>query len=1331
MSAQADPPWMHPDFGQVAPIARPPSRAEWDDIDAHFHTVDAALRNGEFEAILAGLVPVMDSLSATYGENHPLFGFALLLRARAHVGVGNPVAALDDTRWGLEIYESKLGPFHPRTLRTRAILSEGLRQSGFLEDARQMAEVTASRAEDIGQAAWYPALTAYYQIAEISGQLGDLDADLLASNQAYLLARQHLPETDLLRLDVESRYAVTLYWSNRLEEAAVIQADLLDRRQSVQGPAHPDTIHLMMSLSRTQRDRREIGQALVLADDALSILEAQNAEFHPDYRAALRNLSDILVAGGMVEEAQERAAELVALSAEWTGPQSAETLGHLLHLVDIQLRSGNQAAALAMAQDLLTRAIDAFGPQSPEALAAKHRVADLLHASGRLHAAYDLHSEVYEIRRQTLGEGAHDTLMSLWALASLSRAFGAADQALLQFQQVEQGLEGLTAIRGSDLRLRLRAEIASTYASMGRDAQAAMLFEDIMRDATLQNAAQDPRTLRYLETYARVLSGLGRDQEAEETERRVLLMRDSTLGPDHPDTIRSLSRLATRLTDRGKPADALPLLQRAVDASSSRLGDSHIETVGLMYDLATTLELLNKDAEAESLLQTVVAERARLFGPTHPQTLDAQWSLGRAHMALGRYAEAESVLRMVQQLYRESQSPREPHVILDLTYALMALQDYVGARNFAMRAVSSLARDYGSNAPDTLHALTRLAVAHTHLGNHAAALVPARAALAGEQASLIDTGGAFGAEIEVQEAWASTAGRLLALVAYEAAQTHLSRDESTLRAEAFEAVQAASQSGAAAEMSRAAARVAAADEGLSPLVAEWEQARLAREQLSTAIVDRVDGTRATPEENSDSTLLEQQSKADQRLLAARAAVERDYPAFFDLIRPRALSLAEIVGQDGQPALLQTDEVLILISPGLDHLSTLVWAVTATGSAWVKLDLPNDEVIQQISALHRQLDGGGQTRAGTGRGSFVMEDGELDIGSFDRDTAHALYQTLFGPSDIKALVDLADHWIIVPQGPFLSLPFNALVTSPPEGAHSDPQALRDTGWLGLERRLSILPSATMLRARRNTTDEETKNRGYFGLGDPDYGGSKSEQANLTLASAYFANDRSGSTALATLPPLPGTRQEVLTMARAFSASSDQILLGSDATETNLAAASDSGILAEADVVLFATHGLVAGSFTGLTEPALALTPPFDGPRAIDQPLSGRPARLDDGLLTASEAAQLRLNADWVILSACDTAAGDHPDANGLSGLARAFFFAGARSLLVSHWKVRDDVAVRLTTDAVARLEGDPTLTKSGAVRDAMRRLVADTSQDHTGRALSHPAAWAPFQFIGLN
>lgn len=148
-----------------------------------------------------------------------------------------------------------------------------------------------------------------------------------------------------------------------------------------------------------------------------------------------------------------------------------------------------------------------------------------------------------------------------------------------------------------------------------------------------------------------------------------------------------------------------------------------------------------------------------------------------------------------------------------------------------------------------------------------------------------------------------------------------------------------------------------------------------------------------------------------------------------------------------------------------------------------------------------------------------------------------------------------------------------------------------------------------------------------------------------------------------------------------------------------------------MVLFAVHGLVAGSFAEqLTEPALVLTPPaadrlglehvIDAPGAAARaaPISleaalRQGARVDDGLLTASEVAALDLNADWVILSACDTASGEtgQGDAEGLSGLAAGFFYAGAKSLLVSHWRVRDDVASEVTTDAVARAKADPTLS----------------------------------------
>jgi CHAT domain-containing protein len=109
-----------------------------------------------------------------------------------------------------------------------------------------------------------------------------------------------------------------------------------------------------------------------------------------------------------------------------------------------------------------------------------------------------------------------------------------------------------------------------------------------------------------------------------------------------------------------------------------------------------------------------------------------------------------------------------------------------------------------------------------------------------------------------------------------------------------------------------------------------------------------------------------------------------------------------------------------------------------------------------------------------------------------------------------------------------------------------------------------------------------------------------------------------------------------------------------------------------------------------EPALALTIP------------DKPTDLDDGLLAASEIAQLKLNADWVVLSACNTAAEGNPGAEALSGLARAFFYAGARSLIVSHWEVDSEATVQLMTGTFRASARDPRLSHAEALRNSMPR-----------------------------
>jgi len=195
----------------------------------------------------------------------------------------------------------------------------------------------------------------------------------------------------------------------------------------------------------------------------------------------------------------------------------------------------------------------------------------------------------------------------------------------------------------------------------------------------------------------------------------------------------------------------------------------------------------------------------------------------------------------------------------------------------------------------------------------------------------------------------------------------------------------------------------------------------------------------------------------------------------------------------------------------------------------------------------------------------------------------------------------------------------------------------------------------------------------------------------------------------LPPLPETGPELEAMARSLDAGPDALFLGARATETNLKAAP----LDRYRVIAFATHGLMAGDLD-LAEPALVLTPPATA------------GAEDDGLLGASEVAALRLDADWVLLSACNTAAGDGAGAEAVSGLGRGFFYAGSRALLVTHWPVETVSARKLVSGIFERYAKEPALTRAQAVQGAMLAVMGDRAENYS---YAHPMFWAPYALVG--
>lgn len=535
-----------------------------------------------------------------------------------------------------------------------------------------------------------------------------------------------------------------------------------------------------------------------------------------------------------------------------------------------------------------------------------------------------------------------------------------------------------------------------------------------------------------------------------------------------------------------------------------------------------------------------------------------------------------------------------------------------------------------------------------------------------------------------------------------------------LRDEAFLVLQSGRISPASEAVARNVARASLADVDLAPLFRDWSERLQARDALRLELMASVDRGALI-----DSGWLERSSELDHQITAAEARLSSAAPDLFERAKPRPIGLAEIASPTS--GLLTETEALVYLLPGIKEARGLVFVASRKGIAWADLEMSAEDLTTEVSLLHSE--------AREGMRAFVPDSIETDSARFDAARAHALYVTLFGNEDIASLLAEAREWIIVANGPLLSLPFNALPMEPVSDGE-----MRSARWLGTEKALSILPDVASLTRRSESSPAPVEGtRGFIAFADPDFGGGSYEQALLLHTAEFTSDGRTVRGALNALAPLPGTRREAEAMADQYGPENAALFLSDQATETELFRLSATGALEKAEVLLIATHGLIAGAADGVTEPALALTPPPGDGLMIelasfrsDSPLPGQP--VDDGLLTASEAAMLRIDADWVILSACDTASGASPNAEGLSGLASGFLTAGAKSLLVSHWPVDDVAAERLTTFAVAALRDDPLIGRAEAMRLSMLELIETAGEDSE---FVHPAFWAPFQVIGLD
>ena len=361
----------------------------------------------------------------------------------------------------------------------------------------------------------------------------------------------------------------------------------------------------------------------------------------------------------------------------------------------------------------------------------------------------------------------------------------------------------------------------------------------------------------------------------------------------------------------------------------------------------------------------------------------------------------------------------------------------------------------------------------------------------------------------------------------------------------------------------------------------------------------------------------------------------------------------------------------------------------------------------------------------------------DIPAFDLKLASELYDTLLKPTE--ATWKPAKSLVIVTNGALGLLPLSLLPTaSATVKADDEPlfAGYRNVPWLARTHAVTLVPSASALQTLRKLPPGKTARQELIAFGDPYFNKEQADDAAKTDKPVQVADasnvtrgvplkrrnspqlEGTDSAQLGLLPRLPDTSDELKSIASALQADPSKVLnLGKDANEAKVKSMDLSGF----KILAFATHGLVPGELDGLTQPALALSAPA---------LSDSDG---DGLLTMEEILSLKLDADWVVLSACNTGAGAGAGAEAASGLGRAFFYAGTRALLVTNWSVHSQSARELVTDLFKRQADDPKLTRGEAMRKAMMALADGPGYQGTdGKtefAYAHPLFWAPYSIIG--
>ena len=1032
-----------------------------------------------------------------------------------------------------------------------------------------------------------------------------------------------------------------------------------------------------------------------------------------------------LAAQGKLEEAIEQGQKALALARTQFGPQHAYVAYMLDDLATWRFRQQRFDEALTLSRQAVELVSQSLGADAVESASLLNNRGSILSGMGRpqeaapvfeqSRTAYVKHLGADHERSAQLSRNLGTTYLELSQLEDARKNFfeavraGRLSQAKsLDLARAHNGLANVHLRLDAFGEARLEAEnaqrivAAQGLAAPNDMAEIAVTLSQVdiheskleAAKGRLENALKqlDSGNAQQEMARASVLFNIGwvhilrrQTVEAERAYKDVLGIYRRRLGSQHPNVGKALHSLAIVYQDLGQFGQAEQFYRQAIDIFTASFGAADASVAASRLEYSSLLTELDRPAEGMREAQAAL----EIFN-----RLPSGWRLkrGYANSVLALALHHSGDLMNAQTAYLRAleligavaggQSSDLAPGLTDLARILRKLGRFDEAETRLLLAIAILERDGANTAGGLAESLSELVELRIAQGRVAEGMATSRKAIGIatrriRTAQQVLTAAAPGEQSQARGLYEQF---------LETAWMAKSVQVETSLGEMFEAAQEPHMTGTADAVSRTAARFAAGAGKLASLVRERQDAvenLIALDRYRVERLTRLQGGASPVGEENIARLKQEQLFETVERLDARLRTE--FPRYAELTSPQPIAAAAVQSQ------LRSEEALFLQITSAK--ATYLFLVTRDAVKFARTELTRQQLQLAVASIRKGLD-----LQNVSRLSELLQ--------FDSGSARLLHQRLFEPF-LQELKNVK-HLIVVVDGAMQNLPVSLLLASP---VVAPPKSLSDFGnwdYFGRRHAISVVPSVSSFMLLRTVSDRSRGGQPFVGFGDPALEG-KGGVARSALVKE-LAVDTDPAVLRQSLLPLPETRGELQAIARALNSSDAALHFQERASETFVKRAD----LSKYRILAFATHGLLAGDFRGLAEPALVLTPPQ------------KATPLDDGLLTASEIAMLKLDADWVLLSACNTAGPiGRPGAEGLSGLARAFFYAGSRAMLVSHWWVASDATTVLMIKIIESLAKDPSIGRAEALRQGILQLMDGKPK----ASFAHPVFWAPFVNVG--